>query len=151
MQRTSGSLLLHWGVFSMDMLHCNKINVTVIFAFKPPFAGADGIHTWFSDIGECFADWSQTKHILGLHFEVVPAWKTNHKGLNERFSSSVLLQLGEGEENVNGCSRWAGTIQSGWFKSRLFHVCTNPEWVKHNEMSVWLWRGWWVEKYTSEE
>lgn len=33
------------------------------------------VHTWFSDIRECIADWSQSKHILGLHFKVVPEWR----------------------------------------------------------------------------
>lgn len=108
------------------------------------FAGADRIHTWFSDIGECFADWSQTKHILGLHFEVVPGGKqTTTEGFNERFSSwgvtlPVLLWLGGGEENVNDHSRWLGMNQSGSFESSLFYIRMNPKWAQHNKMAIWL-------------
>lgn len=35
----------------------------------------DRVRTWFCHIGERFADGSQTKHVLGLHFKVVPERK----------------------------------------------------------------------------
>lgn len=103
------------------------------------FAGADRIHTWFSDIGECLTDWPQTKHILGLHFEVVPGGKqTTTEGFNKRFGGwsvilPALLWLGGGEENVNDHSRWLGMLQTGSFESSLFYIRMNPKWAQHNK------------------
>lgn len=83
--------LLYWNI-----LHCSKITTRIpLRAFvlqksrnqgltcsqwsvsEFTVGGADGVHTWLSDIGECLADGSQTKHVLGLHFEVVPM-RTKH-------------------------------------------------------------------------
>lgn len=106
MHHASGSLhllVIDDFIFDLNIWRCNKMTFLLSFTYcsatenldwgmncrqwgvsKFIFAGVDRIHTWFSDIGERVTDWSQTKHILGLHFEVVPGWKqTKTYGFND--------------------------------------------------------------------
>lgn len=93
------------------------------------------VHTWFSDIRECIADWSQSKHILGLHFKVVPEWRQRKYLMKDSVIDTSLtrhwmslcrkyLWPDEGEENVNDCSRCQGKLGSGWFTKRTSYICT---------------------------
>lgn len=99
------------------------------------------VHTWFSDIRECIADWSQSKHILGLHFKVVPEWRQRKYLMKDsviecHYAGNICDQMKVKRMLMTVADVRGSSAQVDLQKERLIPP-PSQRYAQHNKRAIW--------------